>query len=61
MQSVKNYIYGVFREAKRIRWIRGEGMRRAFFTVLAYAIFFGLFLVLSDFLVLRLLQSINFK
>jgi preprotein translocase SecE subunit len=61
MRAIGNYFAGVVREIRRIRWLKGEGLRRAFFTVIGYAIFFGLFLVLSDFLVIRLLQAINFK
>lgn len=61
MRAIKNYFFGVAREVRRIRWLKGAGMRHAFFTVLAYAIFFGLFLVLADFIVIRLLQAINFK
>ncbi len=61
MKAIKNYFLGVGKEIRRIRWAKGEALQSAFLTVLGYAIFFGLFLVLTDFLVIKLLQAINFK
>jgi preprotein translocase SecE subunit len=61
MNAIKNYFLGVAKEAKRIRWLKGDGLKSAFFTVIGYAIFFGLFLVLTDLIVIKLLQAINFK
>lgn len=61
MIAIKNYFLGVVKEARRIRWIKGDGFKKAFLIVIAYTIFFGLFLMLTDLVVIRLLKSINFK
>ncbi len=56
----KRYIKGVISEGKRVRWCKGEELRSSIFVVLAYTIFFALFLMLSDALVIRLLQALEF-
>jgi preprotein translocase subunit SecE len=61
MVKVKHFFAGVLREAKRVRWPKGEDLQHYTTTVLGYTLFFGLFLVLTDYLVIRLLQMINFR
>lgn len=57
----KRYLIGVWDEGKRVRWAKGPEFREAVATVFAYSIFFALFLLLSDAIVIRLLQVLNFK
>lgn len=57
----KRYLAGVIKEGKRVRWPHGPEFRNDVVVVFAYTIFFSLFLMLSDALVIRLLQLINFK
>lgn len=57
----KRYLAGVIKEGKRVRWPHGAEFRSDVFVVFGYTIFFALFLMLSDALVIRLLQLIDFK
>ena len=59
--KLKRYFAGVIAEGKRVRWAKGPEFREAVLVVFGYSIFFALFLVLSDALVIRLLQLLNFK
>ena len=59
--KLKRYFAGVISEGKRVRWCKGEELRKSIITVFAYSIFFALFLMLSDALVIRLLQALNFN
>lgn len=61
MIKVKHFFAGVLREAKRVRWPKGDDLQQYTATVLGYSLFFGLFLVLTDYVVIRLLQMINFR
>ena len=60
MHKIKNYFIGVFKEGKKVRWNHGHEFASQLGTVFSYAIFFGLFLVIMDFLVINLLNLINF-
>ena len=57
----KNYLIGVVNEGKRVRWPKGSQFREDIAVVLGYTIFFALFLMMSDALVIRILQLIDFK
>lgn len=57
----KNYLVGVVAEGKRVRWPKGSQFREDCVVVFAYSIFFALFLMLSDALVIRILQLIDFQ
>jgi len=59
--KLKKYFRGVIAEGKRVRWPHGAEFRKNVATVFAYTIFFALFLVLADALVIRLLQLIQFN
>ncbi len=61
MNKLKSFLLGVYTEGKRVRWPRGEQLNRMVLTVLAYALFFGVMLLIYDFLVIQLLQLINFS
>jgi len=61
MGKFKNYLRGVVAEGKRVRWPHGAEFRKDVVTVIAYTVFFALFLVLADALVIRLLQLIQFN
>ncbi|MEA4821575.1 MAG: preprotein translocase subunit SecE [Erysipelotrichales bacterium] len=61
MQKIKDFFAGVVKEGKRVRWPNGEQLSKLLVTVLAYAVVFGGSLVLFDFVVLKLLQAINFS
>lgn len=61
MNKLKGFFLGVYTEGKRVRWPRGEQLNKMVLTVLAYALFFGLMLIVYDFLVIQLLQLINFS
>jgi preprotein translocase SecE subunit len=60
MNKIKNFLLGVYVEGKRVRWPHGEELQNMIITVLAYAVFFGLVLIVYDFIVIQLLQLINF-
>ena len=60
MHKIKNYFIGVFKEGKKVRWAKGKSFANAVGTVFAYAIFFGLFLVIVDYLIVNILNLINF-
>ena len=60
MNKIKDFLLGVYTEGKRVRWPRGEQLQNMIVTVLAYAVFFGLVLIVYDFIVIQLLQLINF-
>ena len=57
----KNYLIGVVSEGKRVRWPNGAQFREDIAVVLGYTIFFALFLMMTDALVIRILQLIEFK
>ena len=57
----KNYLIGVVSEGKRVRWPKGAQFREDIAVVLGYTIFFALFLMMTDALVIRILQLIEFK
>ncbi len=61
MNKIKSFFNGVIKEAKRIRWVKGEEMTSSLGTVLAYGIIVALFLVAFDWLVIKLLQAVNFS
>lgn len=61
MNKLKRYFIGVWDESKRVRWAKGSELREKVAIVFGYSIFFALFLLLSDALVIRLLQVLNFK
>ncbi len=60
MKKVKSFLAGIAKEARRIRWVKGAEMSKLLGTVLTYAFFFAIALVVFDWLVIRLLQAINF-
>ena len=60
MHKIKNYFIGVFHEGKKVRWAKGPKFLESIGTVFGYALFFGVFLVVVDFLVVNLLKIINF-
>jgi len=57
----KKYIQGVISEGKRVRWPHGPEFREDLVVCFAYTIFFSLFLLLSDALVLQMLKVLQFK
>ena len=59
--KLKNYFKGVIQEGKRVRWPHGVEFRNDVFTVFGYTIFFALFLILSDALVIELLKVLGFE
>lgn len=60
-KSIKNFFKGVYKEMKRVRWPKGEVLVKTVATVIVFAIFFGAYLVLTDYTVLQLLQAIGFN
>ncbi|MDY4788354.1 MAG: preprotein translocase subunit SecE [Bacilli bacterium] len=60
MSKIKNYFIGVFKEGKKVRWAKGEEFAKSVATVFGYAIFFGLFLVIVDYLIINILKVIQF-
>ena len=58
MDKIKAFFKGVVREAKRVRWPNGKRLAGLIATFFVYAIFFGLFLMVCDFLVIQLLNGL---
>lgn len=58
--KMKNYFIGVFKEGKKVRWAKGKDLAYSIATVFGYAVFFGVFLVIVDYLIINLLKVINF-
>ncbi|MGI6378293.1 preprotein translocase subunit SecE [bacterium] len=61
MRRFKKYLIGVWDEGHRVRWAKGAEFKADIATVFGYSIFFSLFLLLADALVIRLLQILKFK
>lgn len=61
MNRFRKYLIGVWDEGKRVRWAKGADFKESVATVFGYTIFFSLFLLLSDVVVIRLLQILKFK
>lgn len=61
MNKIKSFFRGVYREGRRIRWMKGEPLTQLFTTVLAYAVVVGLILVLFDYLVIEILNWVHFS
>jgi preprotein translocase SecE subunit len=59
--KIKDFLQGIIKEARRVRWPRGEELQKMVVTVLSYAFFFGLALFVYDFFVIQLLRFINFS
>lgn len=60
MNKVETFARGVAKEARRIRWCKGDEMSKTLGLVLAYAIIIGLVLVFFDWLVITVLRLVNF-
>ncbi|MDD2434336.1 MAG: preprotein translocase subunit SecE [Bacilli bacterium] len=61
MNKVKSFFRGLRNERRRIRWIKGEELTKVLYVVLAYAVVIGLILVGYDYIVIKVLNWINFS
>ena len=59
MNKIKAFFKGIGREAKRVRWPKGKRLVSLIGSFFVYAVFFGLFLMACDFLVIQLLNGIG--
>ena len=58
--SVVKFFVLTVREMKRLRWPNKQTMKEASAIVLSFIILFGLYIVLDDFIIAKLLQLINY-
>jgi len=60
IKKIGVFFSGVWKEAKRVRWAKGPEFKANVSVVFGWAFFFGLFLVICDWVVANLLQWIGF-
>ncbi len=60
MSKITNFVAGVFREMKRVRWLTISELVRNTGIVLSIMTLFGLFFLVSDFIVLNMLRALGF-
>lgn len=60
MSKIINFFTGVARETKRVRWLTVAELTTNTGIVLAIVSLFGIFFMISDFLILNMLRAIGF-
>ena len=60
MSKIINFFTGVARETKRVRWLTVGELTTNTGIVLSIVALFGLFFMVSDFLILNMLRALGF-
>lgn len=60
MSKIINFFTGVARETKRVRWLTVSELTTNTGIVLSIVSLFGLFFMVSDFLILNMLRALGF-